>query len=168
MSGPGKEVTNIISLHVDKGFSTSKIASMLDKKKNSVIAVLRYWKVLRSSPGRQEEELVAKHLEDKGYKIERQRGDAPFDFLCDGERVDVKSASLSLNTVSYRYVFEMIHNDSPEKNIHKSVDYFLLVFKDIPRRPIYRLNSKDVSTKKISFTKSLKSKYLIELVGYLD
>lgn len=157
-------------LHLQQKASTAEIAELTGRKKNTVICGLRKRGVLRRSLGRDIEDRVAGWLRKQGKIVIQQRGDAPFDLLVDGWRIDVKSSHIS--TEKYpRYSFELqdLSNRKSFKNYSKSFDWFYLVLLDEKDIPIYRLKSDNTQNKQVFSIYPFKmTKYPIELVRYLE
>lgn len=157
-------VKEYIDLH-NSGYSTSEIAKILDKKKNTVIQSLRKYGILRRALGRDVEDEVAIwtcHFASSCFKMP---GDCPFDLLVNGVRVNVKSSSLGKRG----YSFAIRHKQS-KSDYHKHVDEFYLVFLGSPGRPVYRLPSSYVN---VSYGIGIpvdisQSKYPLQFLGFLD
>lgn len=148
------------------GKSTREIADELKMKKNTVIKILKYHKLLKQASGVEFEELVARFFENNGSVVERQRGDMYFDLLIDGKKVDVKSAIL--NKKENRSHFEIKHRKSKGFNARK-IDYYILVFKSLKNMPAYKLYANEVFHKSISLgnPKESNSKYNLYYIGLL-
>lgn len=141
-----------IELHSEGGISVKAIAKLLGEKVNTVLVNLRNHGVLRRSAGRDIEELVAQWLEKQGKIVVRQRGDAPFDLLVDGKRIDVKSSHAHINDKSrpnyLMYQFVIFHRQRKfAKDYQKELDLFYLVFLNEEGRPIYALAPKFIKRK---------------------
>lgn len=157
---------NYQHLHLKNHASTAEIAELTGTKKNTVISILRYRGVLRRAPGRDIEEEVAQWYERQGNCVLRQRGDAPYDLLINGKRVDVKSAHLSKDG---SYSFAIRHDERKSlKDLSAELDYFYLVFLSENGCPIYRLSSHDISVKRdLKIHNIFNTKYPLQLLGYL-
>lgn len=169
-SKPGRRRTRHVDVWVDEyvngGLSVYQLAKVYGVPRVNINATLRSRGVLRRTLGYDVENEVYEWLKKKGMNLERQRGDAPFDILCDGMRVDVKSAHLSLGG---RYYFAIVHEANKGKNYRDAIDYFYLVFLDKQNRPIYRLETTSVFVRRgLSIGDSMNTKYPIELIGHLD
>ena len=160
-------VAQEIQLH-KRGFSTMKIAKKLGIPKNNIICNLRNHGILRKAPGRDTEEQVAKWFEKQGIKVERQRGDAPFDLLMMQEKYDVKSANIGKD---HRYTFQIYDksNHKGEKDLSQ-IDIFLLVLLSLDGKPMYKLKSCDLTAKySLHIPEDIKkSKYNLQFIGYLE
>lgn len=154
-------------LHVRQGASTAQIAELLGRKKNTVLQGLRYRGKLRPSLGKDVEEQVAKWLESVGFDVECQRGDAPYDLLVAGQRIDVKSAHKSKDR---QYHFSLQTSNMPNvKDLQRSVDWFYLVFLDESGKPIFRIHSHNIdSVYGIGFTNPFLTRRPLELIGLLE
>lgn len=161
-------MTNKIKKQIElynQGLSTYQIAQLMNTKQNNIYKNLRYYGVIREALGLSEERQVINYLRSIGYEIEEQiRGDAPYDALIQGYRVDIKSANLATNN---RYYFEISHRNS-NKDYKTEVDWFTLLFKDTGE--IYNLNIKDINVKTtLSIPMKIStSKYPLKYVGSLS
>lgn len=172
-SKPGRKRTKHVDIWVDEyvnaGLSTYQLAEKYGVKQDTVKHSLYARGVVRKALGHGVENEVCRWLKEKGVNVEHQKGDAPFDMLCDGVRIDVKSAHLGMSSGYSRYHFAIVHESSKGKNYRDKVDYFYLVFLDKENRPIYKLATSSVFVQRgLSIHDSLNTKYPIELVGYLD
>lgn len=161
-----------IELH-QQGFSTYKIAEELGIKQNSVYVRLKYWGVAREALGINIEKEVAVWFKEKGFDVERQRGDAPFDLKINGLNYDVKSAKLSINNNKsrakcFRFLLADKRSSGHLKDFVKlGIDYFLLVFK-VDKFPMYLIRSEDLKGKQgLNIKSSIESKYNLVFVGNL-
>lgn len=160
-----KEKAAIIALHTKQGLSTNEIAKLLGKKKNSILVFLRNMGLLRKNTGYDTESRVEAYF--KRHKIDyiRQRGDAPYDFLVDGVKIDVKGAHRSTDNL---YYFELQHVGSKRKTA-MDIDLLFLVFLDEPSEPIFALPFHTVSgvRRLIRIRDPFTSKYDLDYYGLL-
>lgn len=154
-------------LHVEQGASTAEIAELLGRKKNTVLQGLRLRGVLRQALGRDIEIEVTKWLRSQGKSVINQRGDAPFDILVDGERVDIKSSHMNKDG-RYGFSLQDRSNRVSDKNFSVEFDSFYLVFLDEDGVPVYRVGSANITARySIGITHLNKTKYPMQLIGYL-
>jgi hypothetical protein len=159
-------INKIINLY-KKGLSINKISKLLSINRDRVRAILTYRGLTRLAPGRAMEKKVATFLEDRGHKVERQKGDRPFDLLVDGKRIDVKSAHLSGKFLD-GWRFEMQHDFSREKIHANFIDEFYLVFMENENNRIFCLDSNEVHVKKmLRIPRSFNTKYNLKYIGIL-
>lgn len=168
-----KKVNEAVELY-ERGFSCNEIAQVLGERKNTVVKNLRYRGVMREQPGAVTESLVARFLISEGHKVIKMPGDAPFDLLVNGERVDVKSACKAGG--KYTFSLQTHPNKSSvgrwgrtDKDFVRVLDWFYFVFLDEPSCPIYALPSSAVEAKySIGVSRPPHhKKYKFGLVGYL-
>lgn len=150
--------------------STYQIAKILGAKPDTIKHNLMNSGGLRKAPGVDIEEKVLIWLKKKGYTVLAQKGDAPYDLLVDGIKVDVKSAHVCKDRDYFKYQFDIIHKQNKNKDIISKIDELYLVFLDEINKPIYKLATKYISHLKRSLriNRSLISKYPIKLIGYLE
>lgn len=163
------QTQHYIELH-ESGLSTREIAEKLGVTKNGVISVLRYWGKCRRAPGVEWEDKVESAMTMFGHDVQRMPGDHPFDFVIDGQHVEVKSAASHVQNKygTTAYGFDINHKDSAVNNL-PLVDYYLLVFTDKPLVPMYRLDAREVTAKSyLKIPSSLNTKYNLVWVGNLE
>lgn len=115
----------MINLHL-LGYSTRRIAELFGMKKNTVLSVLKYHRVLRKNLGYDIERAVERWMKHAGHNVERMPGDAPYDLLIDGVKTDVKSAVRSRGS----FKFELQHKETIKRKTSRDVDALILVFKE--------------------------------------
>lgn len=164
-SGGTDRVNEMVRLHQEEDFSTAEIAKRLGVKKNTVIASLRHRGKLRPALGRDIEERVAQWYEARGARVVRQRGDAPFDFLIEKDRIDVKSSRKG--KVSETFTFELLHKGSKKKLSY--IDKLLLVFIDNEKNPMFLLTTQGIPERSLLRMKDPKlSKLPLQFIGNLE
>lgn len=165
------DYAQIKKLYTEGGLTTYAIARELGLLQNSVLCALRRLEIVEKHIGRRVEDAVARWLERRGDTVVQQRGDAPYDLLVGGERVDVKSANPRSDEgwINYSFQLQCKKTRLHLKNLHESVDWFYLVFLGKPRVPIYALRSKDVAPYQQTLTigEKLKTKHRLIRVGNL-
>lgn len=163
---------DLIMKKYKNGESSYKIASDLGYQSASVRLFLKSRNLLRRTLGRDLEDQVVDYLKKKGHKVVHQKGDASFDALVDGKRIDIKYSSKGIEhkgKPQLSYVFDIKHKDSFYTDYHRDIDEFYLVFKDEIGCPIYSLPTKDVFVKMTLRINNIKNtKNPLKLIGYLE
>lgn len=171
-----KNTNYIISLY-KRGLSTYRIASILHRKQNSIYQLIRNHNCLRKQLPIIIENLVVRWLENNGKRPLHQKGDSRYDIILNNIRIDIKMSSLikyKTKTGEFEsYYFELKHDNigSKDYDYHDNIDIFYLVLYDklSNKLPIYEIESKYIQVKKtLAIPKSLKTKYPINLIGFLE
>lgn len=150
----------------NSGESARGIAKRMRRKKNSIVTLIRSHGLMRTPPSKLIEHEVAAWASRFASSCRLMPGDAPFDMLLDGSRIDVKSAHL--NARFSGYYFAVGHKESL-KDPAKHIDWYYLVFLDLSGRPVYRMPQHEIKVKRtIHIPVTLKTKYTLELLGHLD
>lgn len=165
-----RTITNEYKKLYSSGMSTYEIAKHLKKSPAAVRAVLRRWGFIKPSLGTIVENKVEKWLIGNGKKVIRQKGDAPFDMLVNGKRIDVKSANLCIQKNQKPCYKFQLHDgaNSGEKDLSSYIDFFYLVFLGKSGTPIYSLDIEQVTANyTLSIPDSNKTKYELKFMGFL-
>lgn len=149
-----------------QGLSTYKIAETLGLIPNTVRRYLWDRRLIRQSLSSRIEFAVANWLGKQMKVVEQQKGDAPFDILCDGERIDVKSSHKSTDGC-HRFELSHTKDTGKRKKYTDYLDSFYLVFLDLEGLPVYRLDAKAVVVGNLKVKNPEKSKYPLEYLGDL-
>jgi len=167
----GKIPDGVIYLYMN-GESSYSIARLLNIDASYVRSIIKKAGIARN-PGRDIEKLVRNKLLKEGHQVEQMKGDYPFDLLVDGKRIDVKSASLTINNkkancFGYKFQIQDGSHRKTMKDFKKLIDEFYLVFLDLPDQPIYSIDSQVINANyTISIPPTFATKYPIKFMGYL-
>ena len=153
----------------EKGLSTYQIADKLGYKQNSVLVALRSIGKARKNMGWEIENKVVDWLVAQGKRITHRRGDAPYDILLEGERIDVKSV-IDQKGDNMKFQLQCCKGKKALKDLHDTVDWFYLVFANDPKMPVYALNSLDVGQYQQTFSirRDMKTGYNLTHIGNLE
>lgn len=155
----------IIKLHTKSNLSTYRIAKMFNMKANSIIVLLRNKGLLRKNIGWETENAVIDWFQTKGMNPICQRGDAPFDILLAGKRIDIKGGHEASNG---RYHFGWQYTKTIHKKTSEDLDQLLLVFLDEDKRPMYLVNFSDIEHLVSLNIRFRSPKYPMTFLGCLD
>lgn len=156
-------------LYTKMGLSSYKVAEILKVTPESIRQTLKKRGVGRRRLGKDIEDIIEKWCIKSGFEITRQKENSGFDFLINGKRVDVKSAQKTRENKRYRYYFQLKDLSNSSHNYKDWVDTIWLVFLNEPGMPIYSLDLTYINVRHgISIASPNKSKYPIDLIGYLE